>query len=418
MDKCSQKPQFIKEENTWSVLEQVARDGARKMLTLALENEVEEFITKHSGFTDVNGNKAITRNGYMPAREILTGMGPLEIKQPRIDDRNLKGHSVCQRFTSNILPRYLRRIPSIDNLIPALYLKGISTNDFPAALSAILGDGASGLSAANIVRLKDCWEKDYLAWKSRDLSHKSYVYFWVDGIYFNVRLDDERSCILIIIGADRYGNKELVAVSDGYRESKISWKEILLDLRRRGLAFCPKLATGDGSLGFWAALDEVFPETRRQRCWVHKTANILDKMPKSIQSKAKSAIHEMYMAPSKEAAINAYDHFIESYEAKYPKAVECLTKDKEDLFTFYDFPATHWIHIRTTNPVESTFATVRLRTLKTKGCGSRTATLSMVFKLTMEAAKTWKKLKGYQLILLVLENKKFVDGELVEEVAA
>jgi putative transposase len=417
MDKCTKEPQFIKEENTWSVLEQVARDGARKMLQLALENEVEEFITKHSALTDESGKKIVTKNGFMPARQIITGMGPLEIKQPRIDDRNLKGY-FHERFTSNILPRYLRRIPSIDNLIPALYLKGISTNDFPAALSAILGEGAAGLSATNIVRLKESWEKDYLKWKSRDLSHENYVYFWVDGIYFNVRLDDERSCILIIIGADKYGNKELVAVSDGYRESKISWKEILLDLKGRGLSFAPKLSVGDGSLGFWAALDEVFPETRRQRCWVHKTANILDKMPKSIQSKAKSMIHEMYMAPSKEAAINAYDHFIEAYETKYPKAVECLTKDKEDLFTFYDFPATHWIHIRTTNPVESTFATVRLRTLKTKGCGSRTATLSMVFKLTMEAARTWKKLKGHQLILLVLENKKFVDGELVEEVAA
>lgn len=418
MDKCSQKPQLIKEENTWSVLEQVARDGARKMLQLALENEVEEFIAKHSGSTDVNGNKAVTRNGYMPARQILTGMGPLEIKQPRIDDRILKGHVVHERFTSNILPRYLRRIPSIDNLIPALYLKGISTNDFGPALTAILGHDAAGLSPANIVRLKECWEKDYLKWKSRDLSHKSYVYFWVDGIYFNVRLDDEKSCILIIIGADKNGNKELVAVSDGYRESKISWKEILLDLKRRGLEVNPSLATGDGNLGFWAAIAEVYPKTRRQRCWVHKTANILDKMPKSIQSKAKSMIHEMYMAPSKEAALSAYDHFVETYEAKYPKAVESLIKDKEDLFTFYDFPATHWIHIRTTNPVESTFATVRLRTLKTKGCGSRTATLSMVFKLTMEAAKTWKKLKGHQLILLVLENKKFVDGELVEEAVA
>lgn len=418
MDKCTKQTQFIKEENTWSVLEQVARDGARKMLRLALENEVAEFIAKYCSLIDESGRKVVTKNGYMPAREILTGMGPLEIKQPRVDDRAL-GKYPHQRFTSNILPRYLRRIPSINNLIPALYLKGISTNDFPAALQTILGNGAKGLSPANIVRLKESWEKEYLAWKDRDLSHKSYVYFWVDGIYFNVRLDDEKSCILIIIGADKYGNKELVGLSDGYRESKISWKEILLDLKRRGLAISPKLTTGDGSLGFWAALDEVFPETRHQRCWVHKTANILDKMPKSIQSKAKSMIHEMYMAaPSKEAAISSYNHFIASYEAKYPKAVECLTKDKEDLFTFYNYPATHWIHIRTTNPVESTFATVRLRTLKTKGCGSRTATLSMVFKLTMEAAKTWKKLKGHQLILLVLENKKFVDGELVEEVAA
>ena len=417
MEKCTKELQFIKEENTWSILEQVARDGARKVLKLALENEVEEFIQKHSSLTDCNGKKVVTKNGYMPAREILTGMGPLEIKQPRIDDRTLCKYP-HERFTSNILPRYLRRIPSIDNLIPALYLKGVSTNDFGPALAAILGEGAKGLSAANIVRLKDCWEKDYLNWKSRDLSHKNYVYFWVDGIYFNVRLDDEKSCILIIIGADKHGSKELVAVSDGYRESKISWKEILLDLKRRGLTFDPKLATGDGSLGFWAALSEVFPETHRQRCWVHKTANILDKMPKSIQSKAKSMIHEMYMSPSKEAALNAYDHFVNTYESKYSKAVECLTKDKEDLFTFYDYPATHWIHIRTTNPVESTFATVRLRTTKTKGCGSRTATLSMVFKLTMEAAKTWKKLKGHQLILLVLENKKFVDGELVKEVAA
>ena len=416
MDKCSQKPQFIKEEIAWSVLEQVARDGAKKMLALAMENEVAEFIEKHSALTDENGNKAITRNGYMRPRQILTGMGPLEIRQPRVDDRALKGQ--YERFTSNILPRYLRRIPSIDNLIPCLYLKGISTNDFGSALAAILGQGAAGLSPANIVRLKTSWEQDYLKWNSRDLSHKNYVYFWVDGIYFNVRLDDEKSCILIIIGADKNGNKELVAVSDGYRESKISWKEILLDLKRRGLEIEPSLATGDGGLGFWAAIAEVYPKTRRQRCWVHKTANILDKMPKSIQSKAKSAIHEMYMAQSKEAALDAYDHFVRSYEAKYPKAVQCLTKDRQDLFTFYDFPAMHWIHIRTTNPVESTFATVRLRTKKTKGCGSRTATLSMVFKLAMEAAKTWKKLKGHKLILLVLENKKFVDGELVEEAVA
>jgi len=400
------------------VLEQVAREGARKMLQLALENEVEEFVQKHSNLTDENGRKVVAKNVYMPQRNIVTGMGPLTIIQPRIDDRNLKEYSGNDRFTSNILPRYLRRIPSINNLIPALYLKGISTNDFPTALSAILGESAKGLSAANIVRLKDSWQKDYMQWKSRDLSGKNYVYFWVDGVYFNIRLEDDRSCILVIMGADRHGNKELVAVCDGFRESKLSWREMLLDLKQRGLSFAPKLATGDGGLGFWAALGEVFPETRRQRCWVHKMVNILDKMPKSIQAKAKSMIHEMYMAATKEDALKAYDHFIQSFEPKYPKAVECLKKDKEDLFTFYDFPATHWIHIRTTNPIESTFATVRLRTVKTKGCGSRIATLTMVFKLTMEAAKTWKKLKGHQLILLVLENKKFVDGELTEEVAA
>ena len=400
------------------MLEQVAREGARKMLQLALENEVEEFVQKHSNLTDENGRKVVAKNVYMPQRNIVTGMGPLTIIQPRIDDRNLKEYSGNDRFTSNILPRYLRRIPSINNLIPALYLKGISTGDFPTALSAILGEGAKGLSAANIVRLKESWQKDYMQWKSRDLSGKNYVYFWVDGVYFNVRLEDNRSCILVIIGADKHGNKELVAICDGFRESKLSWREMLLDLKQRGLSFAPKLATGDGGLGFWAALGEVFPETRRQRCWVHKTVNILDKMPKSIQAKAKSMIHEMYMAATKEGALKAYDHFIQTFEPKYPKAVECLRKDKEDLFTFYDFPATHWIHIRTTNPIESTFATVRLRTNKIKGCGSRIATLTMVFKLTMEAARTWKKLKGHQLILLVLENKKFVDGELTEEVAA
>ena len=281
MSKCIQETQFIKEENTWSVLEQVVREGARKMLQLALEDEVEEFIQKYSNLTGKDGRKVVAKNGYMPQRDIVTGMGPLAIKQPRIDDRNLKGYLV-DRFTSNILPRYLRRIPSIDNLIPVLYLKGISTNDFPSALSAILGEGAAGLSATNIVRLKSCWESDYLKWKSRDLSHKNYVYFWVDGIYFNVMLDDARSCILVIIGADKNGNKELVAVQDGYRESKLSWKEMLLDLKNRGLCFAPRLATGDGSLGFWAAIGEVFPETKRQRCWVHKTVNILDKMPQSI----------------------------------------------------------------------------------------------------------------------------------------
>jgi len=417
MNNSTKESGFNKEENTWSLLEQVARQGAQKMLQLALENEVEEFILKHSNLKNENGNKVVTKNGYMPRREILTGMGPLPIKQPRIDDRNLKGY-LLDRFTSNILPRYLKRIPSINNLVPVLYLKGISTNDFPTALSAILGEGAAGLSSTNIVRLKNCWEKDYIEWKSRDLSHKNYVYFWVDGIYFNVRLEDDRSCILVIIGADKNGNKELIAVNDGFRESKLSWKEMLLDLKQRGLALPPRLATGDGSLGFWGALSEVFPETKRQRCWVHKTANILDKMPKSIRSKAKSMIYEMYMAATKEDALKAYDYFIKVFESKYPKAVECLKKDKEDLFTFYDFPAIHWIHIRTTNPIESTFATVRLRTTKTKGCGSRIATLTMVFKLTMEASKTWKKLKGHKLILLVLENKKFIDGELAEEVAA
>ena len=418
MEKYSQEITFIKDKaQAKSALEEVIIEGARKMLKLALENEVDEFIAKHSTLVDEDCRRIVSRNGYMPARDILTGVGPINVKQPRVDDR-LLGENDMERFTSNILPRYLRRIPSIDNLIPALYLKGISTNDFGTALSAILGEGAQGLSASNIVRLKQSWEKDYEEWRNRDLSGKKYVYFWVDGVYFNVRLEDDRSCILTIIAADSNGNKELLAVSDGYRESKIAWKELLFDLKRRGLSYVPKLAVGDGALGFWAALSEVFPSTRRQRCWVHKTANILDKMPKSIQLKAKSMIHDMYMASTKDDALSAYDHFVNVFSDKYPKAVECLTKDKEDLFTFYDFPAAHWIHIRTTNPIESTFATVKLRTYKTRGCGSRTATLTMVFKLVIETAKTWRRLKGSEFIVHVLEDRKFVDGELVEEVAA
>ena len=420
MGKCTRKIEYVKEEpeSSWSVLEQIARKGAKKMLQIAMENEVEEFVQKYSELTDKNGRKAVVKNGYMRQRDIVTGIGSITIKQPRVDDRSLCGYSDFKRFTSNILPRYMRRIPSVDNLLPVLYLKGISTNDFTTALSSILGKGASGLSAANIVRLKRVWEDEYKQWKSRDLSDKTYVYFWVDGIYFNVRLDTERSCMLVIMAADKYGNKELVAVSDGYRESKTSWRELLLDLKARGLAIGPKLSVGDGGLGFWAALDEVYPETKRQRCWVHKTANILDKLPKSMQPKAKQMIKEMYMAPTKEKALEAYNHFIKVFSDKYPKAVKCLTKDREDLFTFYDFPASHWIHIRTTNPIESTFATVRLRTNKTKGCGSRIATLTMVFKLAQEASKNWLRLKGYRLILKVLDGKKFIDGEIGKEVAA
>lgn len=414
MEKNTRELAFSKESDTWSLLEQIAREGAKKMLQVALENEVDEFLEKHSHIKDEDGKQAAVRNGYMPERSITTGLGPLEIKQPRIDDRMLKNTTDHEGFSSDILPKYLRRIPSIDNLIPALYLKGISTNDFPRALSAILGDGAKGLSSTNIVRLKQIWEEDYKEWAKRDLKTKEYVYFWVDGIHFNVRLDDERSCILVIMGADKHGNKELIAVNDGFRESTLSWKEMLLDLKRRGLKNAPKLVIGDGALGFWAAQAEVFPKTKRQRCWVHKTANILDKLPKSVQSKAKSMIHEMYMAETKAEAQDAYTHFVKTFEAKYPKAAECLTKDKEDLFNFYDFPAMQWIHIRTTNPIESTFATVRLRTKRTKGCGSRIATLTMVFKLIQEAQKTWKKLRGYKQIPLVLENRIFKNGMLKE----
>lgn len=402
------------EEATRTVLDEIVREGARQMLQAAIENEVTEYLEQYRHITDDKGHQLAVRNGYLPEREIVSGVGPLPIKQPRVDDRKLRQQKEGEAFTSRILPRYLRRLPSIDNLIPALYLKGISTSDFPRALSAILGPSVKGLSATNIVRLKAMWEENYRQWTQRDLSDKKYVYFWADGIYFNVRLDDERTCILVIMGADKEGNKELVAVSDGYRESTISWKETLLDLKRRGLQSGPRLSIADGGLGYWAALDEVFPESRAQRCWVHKTANIIDKLPKSMQSKAKAHIHNMYRAENKKAALAAYDHFVRAYKVKYPKAVACLEKDRDVLFTFYDFPAEHWVHIRTTNPIESTFATVRHRTKRTKGCGSRTATLTMVFKLAYEAQKTWKKIKGYNLIPLVLEKRIFVDGELQE----
>ncbi len=411
-DKTTANPAL---EDFASALEQILHKGAQDMLQLAIEIEVQQYIEKHQKELDENGHRIVVRNGYLPERELLTGIGPVKVKQPRIDDRKLRKKSEgTEGFSSRILPRYLRRIPSIDNLIPALYLKGISTNDFPQALSAILGKEADGLSATTVVRLKSQWEEQYREWSKRDLSDKEYVYFWVDGIYFNIRLDDERSCILVIIATDKHGKKELLAVSDGYRESTIGWKEMLLDLKRRGLDMGPRLAVGDGAMGFWKALREVYPQTKEQRCWVHKTANILDKLPKSMQSKAKEHIKEMYMAPTREEALKAYDHFVRTYKDKYSKAVQCLEKDKEVLFNFYDFPGAHWVHIRTTNPVESTFATVRLRTKRSKGCGSRMATLTMVFKLALEAQRTWKRIKGYEFIPLVLENKKFVDGDLEE----
>ena len=396
------------------VLEELARRGARQLLAQAMEAEVAEHVGKHRNLTDEEGRRLVVRNGHLPERELVTGIGPLKVRQPRVDDRALDQD---QRFSSQILPRYLRRVPSVDNLIPILYLKGVSTGDMSEALASILGPGAAGLSPSNVVRLKTLWEQDYAVWCARDFELKRYAYFWVDGIHFNVRLDEERSCILVIMGANELGRKELLAVSDGYAESKASWREILLNLKRRGLNIGPKLAVGDGALGFWAALREVYPGCREQRCWVHKTANILDKMPKSIQGKAKGMLHEMWQAPTKEKALAAYEHFVTSWQEKYSKAVDCLREDKEELFAFYDFPATHWVHIRTTNPIESTYATVRLRTKKTKGCGSRMATLTMVFKLALEAEKTWRRLTGHRQIELVMQGRRFVDGELQETAA-
>jgi transposase-like protein len=389
-----------------SVLDEIVREGARRMLQTAIEEEVAVYIDAHQDLRDEHGHRIVVRNGHMPEREVLTGAGPLKVKKPRVDDRR-EG----QRFTSAILPPYLRRSPSIDALIPVLYLKGISTGDFTEALTAILGEGAVGLSAANIVRLKEGWQQEYDEWAKRDLSGKRYVYMWADAIYFNVRLSKERPCMLVIMGATPEGKKELVGLLDGERESKISWKELLLDLKRRGLKEGPLLAVADGALGFWPALEEVYPGTREQRCWVHKTANVLDKLPKRLQSGAKKKIHAMYRAATKQQALEAFDEFMALYEEKYPKACACLRKDKDVLFTFYDFPAAHWKHLRTTNPIESTFATVRHRTRQTKGCGSRQATLMMVYKLGREAEKRWRCLDGSRFIVEVLRGVKFIDGQ-------
>jgi putative transposase len=388
-----------------SSLETLLRAGARRMLQAALAMEVATYIDQHQEQVDAQGHRQVVRNGYHPSRDLVTGVGPLSVRQPRVQDQRV-GH----RFTSAILPPYLRRTPSIDALIPALYLKGISTSQFPEALSAILGEGVCGLSSANIVRLKAIWEEEYLAWQTRDLSSKHYVYIWVDGIYFNVRLTEDRPCVLVVIGATPDGRKELIAIEDGERESKLSWQAVLQGLKARGLTQAPAVAIGDGALGFWAALREAYPATKEQRCWVHKTANVLDKLPKSQQPKAKEMIHQMYGADTQEEALDQYAQFMRLFEAKYPKACDCLSKDKEVLFTFYGFPAHHWRHLRTTNPIESTFGTVRHRSRQTKGCGSRKATLMMVYKLATEAEKKWQRLHGCKWLAKVVEGVQFIDG--------
>ncbi len=402
----SQVEKLITEEVELS-LEGLLRAGARRMLQAALEFEVEAYIQSLQQERDAQGHRQVVRNGYHKPRELLTGVGKIPIRQPRIEDRR-EG----QQFSSAILPKYMRRAPSLDALIPALYLKGVSTSSFPEALQAILGENAPGLSPSNIVRLKEVWDEEYERWRRRDLSGKHYIYVWADGIYFNVRLEPDRPCVLVLIGATQDGRKEVIAIEDGHRESQLSWQSLLRDLKRRGLKAAPALGIGDGSLGFWAALEEEFPTTRHQRCWVHKTANVLDKLPKSIQPDAKKQLHTMYLAPTKEEALTAFDDFIDLYEARYPKACECLIKDKDVLFTFYDFPAAHWRHLRTTNPIESTLGTVRHRTRQTKGCGSQKATMMMVFKLATEAEKHWQRLHSSKLIELVVQGVEFENGEV------
>jgi putative transposase len=390
-------------------LHEIARQGARELIKKALEIEINSFIEKYQYLMNDDGDRMVVRNGYNNTRKIVTGAGQLEVATPRVDDRVLKKHDE-PRFKSTLIPRYLRRAANVNELIPVLYLKGISTGDFTEALEALLGKDAIGLSAENIVRLKKVWEKEYYMWQKRDLSGKQYVYMWVDGIYFNVRLDGDRQCILVIIGAKPNGVKEVISVTDGFRESKESYRDVLRDLKHRGLKIAPKLAIGDGSLGFWAAIDEEYPETRHQICWVHKTGNVLDKLPESLQHRAKTMIHNIYLAPSKKDANIAFDRFIETFSLKYPKAVKALTQNRDKLLTFYDYPAEHWLHIRSTNVIESPFATVRLRTNKTKGCGTKLATLTMVYKLLMSAQKRWWRLRGHLKVEDVMNSVQFKDG--------
>ena len=391
-------------------LTDVLRAGARQLLAQAVEAEVESHILAHADLTDGNGRRRVVRHGYLPEREIQTGIGAVEVKAPRVRDRDPEAPGGRIDFTSSILPRYLRRSKSVEELLPWLYLKGLSSGGFGEALAALLGPDAPGLSASTIARLKTLWWEQYVAWQKRDLSAKSYVYFWADGVYFSPRLEHERQCILVIIAADANGHKDIIGLMDGYRESEQSWKELLLDLKRRGLERGPDLAVGDGALGFWKALRQAYGQAREQRCWVHKTANVLNKMPKSLQAKAKGHLHEIWMAETKDEAGKAFDYFLAAYGAKYDRAVRCLEKDRDVLLTFYDFPAEHWKHVRTSNPIESTFATVRLRTVKTRGCLSRKTALAMVFKLILSAKAKWRKLDGSSQLAELIKGVEFKDG--------
>jgi len=390
-------------------LPEVLREGARALLAQAVEAEVAAFLGRHADRQTEDGRQRLVRHGHLPERKIMTGLGPVPVRAPRVRDRTGTGEGRI-RFTSAILPPYARRSKSLEVLIPILYLKGISSGDFEDALAALLGTDAGGLSASSIARLKEAWSDEHARWSKRDLSAKRYVYFWVDGIHVQARLEADAQCLLVIIGATPEGKKELVGLTDGVRESAQSWRELLLDLRRRGLAIGPELAVADGALGFWQAVEEVWPKTRGQRCWVHKTVNVLNKLPKSLQTKAKRALQDIWMAETKKDALIAFDAFVETYGVKYDKAVACLVKDCDALLAFYDFPAEHWKHLRTTNPIESTFATIRHRTVRAKGCLSNKTALAMVFKLAQAAEKSWRRLDGHHQLSKVIRGVTFTNG--------
>lgn len=393
-------------------LEELIRQGARQIIQQAIEAEVETLRSAYAHVTTTAGCQVVVRNGYQPERNILTAVGPVAVRVPKVRDRSRSGI----KFNSQLVPPYVRKTPRISAALPWLYLKGISTGDMSEALHALLGEEAKGLSAAVVSRLKLQWADDWKVWNKRDLSSERYVYWWVDGVYTGLRADEtDKQCLLVIIGVKPDGSKERVAIGDGLRELKESWRDLLLDLKERGLKTGPLLATGDGAMGFWAALNEIYPETRHQRCWVHKTANVLNALPKSLQGKAKADLRDIWMAPTLDVAERAFKRFVTIYGAKYPQAVEKLTKDEDALLSFYDFPAEHWQHIRTTNPIESTFATVRHRSARTRNCVSRTTFLGLAFKLMEEAEKSWNKIHGADKITALMQGTVFKNGEAVKD---
>ena len=391
-------------------LTEVLRAGARRLLVRAVELEAEAFLTGMQDLKLPDGRARLVRHGHGPERQVQTGIGPIPVARVKMRDRGAATGQDRIRFPSAILPKWARRTRSLDALLPVLYLRGVSTGDFQEALSALLGKDAPNLSPAVVGRLTAEWQADYERWQVRDLSARRYVYIWADGVYLQARMEDQAECMLVLIGATPEGRKELVGFQVGVRESTQSWRELLVDVKRRGLTVAPEIAVGDGALGFWKALDEIYPGARHQRCWVHKTANVLNKVPRSVQAAIKADLREVHGAPTRAVAEAAIDVFAEKYGTKYARAVECLTRDREALLAFYDLPAEHWDHLRTSNPIESVFATVRHRTVRTRGALSPTTARLMVFKLTMAASRTWRRLKGESQLSKVIRGVTFRDG--------
>ena len=399
-------------EDLFDPVTDVLRAGARKLLAQAIEAEVHEHLKAYEDDKLNDGRKCVVRNGYLPERTIQTGIGDVEVKIPKVRDRKGLG----RKFTSNLIPPFLKRSNSISEMLPALYLKGISTGSFNEALEALLGKQAKGLSSSTIARLKQVWQEEYAKWLKRDLSFKRYVYIWADGIHFHVRSNDNRACMLVMIGVTDLGKKELIAVEIGYRESSEHWQDIIRSLKQQGLNHPPDLVIADGAPGFWSAVKQEWPSATPQRCWVHKSANVLAKLPKKLQKPAKSAIHQIWQAETKQDALQAYDDMADIFADKYPNAIKCLMKDKTEMLAFYDFPAIHWHHIRTTNAIESMFSTVRLRTDKVKNCVSETTLSSMVFKLAQSAEKRWMKIRGFDQLKNIVNGINFVDGIAQNEI--